>query len=332
MPTKLGKGGAGQQNYVPKGNGDPSGEYGDNATGSNIHITFKGFKKPEPTSTSTEPKIELTPPQKITPKISPTETSIPTIKEGTGVIKKGDTLFGYKGLDEESKNSLENAYDTISKDFPEAIKTVKEYGVATDILSQRNKNLTIDQVEQSEGFQNFIEQANNKAKRYGGSGLTSAERGILLIRYYKWATKKPRFGVGVMGITVRLLYEKTSNVYFKDDFNVNNYKKDTEENFKAKWWASDKPVGIVYHELGHVVFNDIRENDVKTKFEVEKLYRDAILKYRGDSEITLSRYGLSSVDEFVAESFSAHYTGMNNPVAEKVYDLVKNYKVGKAND
>ena len=45
MPTKLGKGGHGDQNYVPAGNGDASGEYGDNATGSNIHFT--NFKKPD---------------------------------------------------------------------------------------------------------------------------------------------------------------------------------------------------------------------------------------------------------------------------------------------
>lgn len=36
MPTKLNKAGQ-QQNYVPKGNGDASGEYGDSATGSNVH-------------------------------------------------------------------------------------------------------------------------------------------------------------------------------------------------------------------------------------------------------------------------------------------------------
>lgn len=38
MPTKRNKAGN-QQNYVPKGNGDASGEYGDNATGSNKHFT-----------------------------------------------------------------------------------------------------------------------------------------------------------------------------------------------------------------------------------------------------------------------------------------------------
>lgn len=42
MPTKKNKAGN-QQNYVPKGNGDASGEYGDNATGSNKH--FQSFFK-----------------------------------------------------------------------------------------------------------------------------------------------------------------------------------------------------------------------------------------------------------------------------------------------
>jgi len=44
MPTKLNRAGN-QQNYVPAGNGDASGEYGDNATGSNKH--FQVFKKPD---------------------------------------------------------------------------------------------------------------------------------------------------------------------------------------------------------------------------------------------------------------------------------------------
>lgn len=44
MPQKINRAGQ-MQNYVPAGNGDASGEYGDNATGSNKH--FKAFKKPE---------------------------------------------------------------------------------------------------------------------------------------------------------------------------------------------------------------------------------------------------------------------------------------------
>lgn len=45
MPTKPNSAGE-QQNYVPSGNGDASGEYGDKATGSNKH--FANFKAPEP--------------------------------------------------------------------------------------------------------------------------------------------------------------------------------------------------------------------------------------------------------------------------------------------
>lgn len=44
MPTKPNRSGE-QQNYVPPGNGDASGEYADGESGSNIH--FKNFKNPE---------------------------------------------------------------------------------------------------------------------------------------------------------------------------------------------------------------------------------------------------------------------------------------------
>ena len=58
MPTKPNSAGE-QQDYVPKGNGDPSGEYADDA-GANIH--FHVFKKPDgqakPPVTPTEPKQE----------------------------------------------------------------------------------------------------------------------------------------------------------------------------------------------------------------------------------------------------------------------------------
>ena len=55
MPTKPNKAGQ-QQNYVPAGNGDASGEYGDNESGSNIH--FKNFKKPQESSAGDKPKQE----------------------------------------------------------------------------------------------------------------------------------------------------------------------------------------------------------------------------------------------------------------------------------
>ena len=46
MPKKLNSAGQ-MQNYVPEGNGDASGEYGDNASGSNVHYKTEGSEKTE---------------------------------------------------------------------------------------------------------------------------------------------------------------------------------------------------------------------------------------------------------------------------------------------
>lgn len=61
MPQKLNSAGK-MQNYVPKGNGDASGEYGDSATGSNIHYTKDKVKVnviDKETVVSTKAKKEL---------------------------------------------------------------------------------------------------------------------------------------------------------------------------------------------------------------------------------------------------------------------------------
>ena len=55
MPTKLNKAGQ-QQPYVPQGNGDASGEYADNASGSNKHFT--NFSAPEKGATTDVGKTE----------------------------------------------------------------------------------------------------------------------------------------------------------------------------------------------------------------------------------------------------------------------------------
>lgn len=57
MPTKPNRAGN-QQNYVPAGNGDASGEYGDNATGSNIHISISKKESSINEQTIVKPKKE----------------------------------------------------------------------------------------------------------------------------------------------------------------------------------------------------------------------------------------------------------------------------------
>jgi len=63
MPTKPNKTGN-EQNYVPAGNGDASGEYADNETGSNIHY-FSKFKKPDGEIKSVAKKEKVKKPKKV---------------------------------------------------------------------------------------------------------------------------------------------------------------------------------------------------------------------------------------------------------------------------
>lgn len=119
MPTKLGKGGHGEQNYVPSGNGDASGEYGDNATGSNIHFT--NFKKPD------EPKAEEP-------------------KEETPIETKAQEDEPIETKQEEPKSRL----DELSKKQKEKIGNYV-YGRDLDNYSDRQRQMLIDNLRYYKG-------------------------------------------------------------------------------------------------------------------------------------------------------------------------------------
>lgn len=76
MPKKLNKGGN-QQEYIPAGNGDESGEYADDS-GSNKHFT--SFKQPEQTGTETTETIE-TPTEKPISEVQNTTNEEPSVDE-----------------------------------------------------------------------------------------------------------------------------------------------------------------------------------------------------------------------------------------------------------
>lgn len=53
-------------------------------------------------------------------------------------------------------------------------------------------------------------------------------------------------------------------------------------------------------------------------------YREGLNKlYNNATADELSGYSRKNVSEFVAESFAAHYGGMDNPVAEEVVEFIK---------
>lgn len=104
MPTKLNKAGN-QQNYVPAGNGDASGEYGDNATGSNKN--FQAIKRENRlkllnNKTSNNKIKELI--NKVSDKLTPEGTEIIDYMLGKHADSLGEIIYNDNG-------SWYNSYD-----------------------------------------------------------------------------------------------------------------------------------------------------------------------------------------------------------------------------
>lgn len=105
MPQKLGKGGSGLQNYVPKGN-EAGGQYGDNETGSNKHY-FAHFEK--------QPKMQMVSDTELESKTKTLEDEISKIgndlssqeKKNKKIKKIQNTIDNFKWMPLEKGTSLE---------------------------------------------------------------------------------------------------------------------------------------------------------------------------------------------------------------------------------
>ena len=105
MPTKLNRAGN-QQNYVPAGNGDARGEYGDNATGSNKN--FQAIKRENRlkllnNKTSNNKIKELI--SKVSDKLTPEGTEIIDYMLGKHADSLGEIVY------DDNKSSLYDNYD-----------------------------------------------------------------------------------------------------------------------------------------------------------------------------------------------------------------------------
>lgn len=120
MPKK--KSSWGEQNYVPAGNGDASGEYADEATGSNIHFT--NFSKPD-----TEAQTKL--------------TSLKTKMEGSKSAKqqKFDEFVENLLLDEEfsQKSGKITTEQKIEEDYQDL--PLDETGLDMFVIKNEDKNI-----------------------------------------------------------------------------------------------------------------------------------------------------------------------------------------------
>lgn len=112
MPTKPNRAGN-QQNYVPQGNGDASGEYADNSSGSNKHFT--NFKKPDDETTKTFKQF-----QKTDDQIKPEQNNIEQEQDIKTVRKNATNSLIGKCVNPSRDNDIT---------FGEVIETSNDEGV-----------------------------------------------------------------------------------------------------------------------------------------------------------------------------------------------------------
>lgn len=139
MPTKRNRAGQ-QQNYVPQGNGDASGEYADQASGSNKH--FANFKKPDEENV----KSELTKTEQ--PEKEDTSKYLGGSKEkadfSASVFSKGMGAYG----------------EDFKKDFKEIIANANEECIG--ILNHAFKNYKIDFIKDENRKCSYFSPANSQ--------------------------------------------------------------------------------------------------------------------------------------------------------------------------
>ncbi len=320
MPTKPNHSGQ-QQEYVPAGNGDASGEYADNATGSNVH--FKSFKKPEnDTSKGTQSKTKL-PKEKEENKDKKEQPPKPHIQDAENKIKNilsEDMEITLDGFDEETCGVLSDTLGKVVGDFP----ALKNHLISIGSVSGLNK---LQEKEYQKKYDEFIKSITpekiekKRQKLIEWNPNTDKSRwtdeyvkDIIMQTEQPYRDKRISLSRGAAGTCKT--YRTISMLVFKDSVGKKKHKDAINHEYDTGWWSSNNANQTFAHELGHAVETLLRK-DTNYTAEIEKLYNNATAD-------ELSGYSRENAREFVAESFAAYYGGMDNPVANEVVEFIKN--------
>ena len=392
MPTKLGKGGHGPQEYVPEGNGKASGTYADD-NGVNIYGSFKNFKKPNDSGQTTGQTQE-------TNTINQTPTDNTTYDPNKWYYyKKGNKWYMIRGNNIEwyKQNypktqffTREEHLNKITEDNKKVIETSqtaqdKEIGKMINdncvvCFGKGFKEETLNQIKKDTGVLiNDFPQLKNTIRMMGDANN---------LEKYLNALKQSGDDINNQNLPSHI--QRLKNTYAYWDYNkkmlvyMGIMKKDNTERrkyeFENNFKSSDKPNATFNHEMGHAIdtaiqdyyqqvykksrgtstsskidlqrikfkndLSDLYEQNYNSQYQQEfdkineemhngiKLYGisnetkrqiENRLKEKGIKRYVLSQYGSTNIDEFIAESFSAYYTGMNNDLANKVVKLFKDY-------
>lgn len=247
-----------------------------------------------------------------------------------------------KTLSKELTEQVNGAITTVNKDFGEMAGFVTAIGGKNDLakaLEAKQESMLTE-----ENIQNEIE----RIKAEEGNFINNVSEASLRSR----AINRIAQGVYVQNSRNALAYWSPYYKRLVFTSNMKGYNDSRAEySYNANWNASNKAIGVVYHEYGHGVdslINKLHEDiskgvrsgkitsmadakaitDMNYNFarELGDLFRQNLTPYSADGRrYAISQYGHTNGQEFVAECFSSHYSGMNNPLATKVVELYKKH-------
>ena len=360
-PTKRNHAGN-QQPYVPAGNGDESGEYRDNVYGGRSvenKPTPQPKEAPKPKEIPLEEGVIVEETPKEEKKLSKKER---IVKENQDNFKKSfpNTLVNFNGFDEEAQKNLIESAELVKKDFPTLERFLIEYGNPNAMTKEDKERIINEQLAKidDEAINNYL----NNFRKWNphisqerfDTYYTKEWAREQLIRNAKNPYVPKRIGIGShCAITVHKSWGEDSNkskIYFRNKYIGKDCGDLTENYYNLNWWSTDKPNAIAVHELGHALdnylfssnwtrslrqeINDIyyQEQDLiqQKKKEagfggrgIEDFSREEYQKRTGKKLYSVSEYAMTNTAEFVAECVAAHYGNMNNPTAEKVFDILQ---------
>lgn len=302
MPTKLGKGGHGDQNYVPAGNGDASGEYGDNATGSNIHFT--NFKKPD----EDEEKV-------VDEETEVVETEQDNTKGFTQFGKDQDkTEKTIEQVREESANSLidkcSNRTDendntlkqAIEESNDESVKILGDYLQNNDQLHIRFGNAGANAAGYAEGYGTIVTDHSVHTIRH--------ELGHTFDNWYGKEIKKDGLDFYCQGYSSCAWVDpdtgKTMDEMIHEELGVHMYKTTVSGYFSVRYVKTGK---------------DKREDKIETATRINKVYNKYCDKIF--DEIT----GVEN-SRMKMKTYKAEYAGIRSNIENELKDTeqYKNYQ------
>ena len=261
-------------------------------------------------------------------------------KSQTPEDKRIQSLFGEgtqvcfgKGYSKESLQQIEKATETLTNEFGELKGYVKLIGDRNNLEKYLNaqkdtKKFTDSQINtEMENIRQLNIGHDIEESHLRNMALSNLRgRKIELIKRnnayaYWYDTQKLMCFMGTM--------KKTSDVDIA-----------LEHAFNFK--SSNKAISVYYHEMGHAIdhmlnkmFSDKMHNALgkpetyNPLAELQRAYnkqKQELIAQNYNKETgkwNLSKYGATNDDEFVAESFGAHYTDMNNELATKCVNLIK---------